>query len=270
MAANKDRDNDEHFTGQGDCNIHTSRSHSTCKTTLAAKGNCDHQTNCAKLPVTWKQKGAAWIWENEWESHHVLCVGAVNRYMTLKAYAKSRANIDAIYRATKWCINQEPNLIALPMKKVYNDYAGSLLSLNRPCHEWDHNVAGGYTDEVTQAIHLNVWDKIKEVEDEKKQCELAKSVVVKEFDRMSDEFEQELRDRGERPVGAQKGTRAAWEESQKKSPAKRADNWWFSFSMAKNSVAAGRPALSFGVPKWASAKDRLRQREELREVREKG
>jgi hypothetical protein len=262
-----DRDADNHFTGQGKCKIHTSRSHNECGNS-EGKSGCDHQGNCEKKAVAWKQD-KTWIWDNEWESHHVLCISCVNKYQVLKAYSSDhRTNIDAIYRKTPWCINQSPNLIALPMRFFYEHYVDGR-SMNLPCHDWDHNITGGYTDEVTKRIHNDIWQKIKQTIDEKEQCAAAEEVVLKELKGLSKEFKDKLTARGERPVGAKKGTLAAWSECETKADTDRADKWWFSFSMAEDSVAEVRHPMTFGKPKWTSAEERLALRQKYHEAREK-
>jgi hypothetical protein len=261
------RDADQHFTGLNGCKIHTSRSHDKCSN-AGAKG-CDHQKNCQDQPVTWKTS-TGWTWGDEWESHHVLCISCVNRYMVLAAHKADRTFIDNCYLETAWCINQEPNLIALPMKLVYQTYPKSL-TLNLPCHDWDHNNTGGYTDEVTEQIHLKVWQKLKQKNTEKP-CDLAKSVVVKELVDLAADFKKELGRRGNRPVGTGSGTKAAWDEvtNPAKPVGKRAANWWFSFSMASDAIAGIREPAAFGNPTWASAAVRLAERVRLAAIKDKG
>jgi hypothetical protein len=264
--ADKERDDDRHFTGLGKCKIHTSRSHVKCSN---AKKGCDHQENCDKLAVTWK-KSKDWVWGDEWESHHILCISCVNGYMVLKAYKdKERTFIDNCYKETEWCINQKPNLIALPMKLVYEDYEKSR-GLDLPCHDWDHNNTGGYTDEVATEINIKVWQKLKEKMGKEEPCDLAKSVVAKELVDLADDFRAKLVDRGQRPVGAKTGTQAAYDEGTANKPkSKRIPLWWFPFSMAQDSVAAVRPAASFGKPHWRSASDQQKLRKLFAPVKDR-
>ena len=188
----------------------------------------------------------------------------MNKYQVLKAYNDDSghcANIDAIYRKTKWCINQSSNLIALPMKHFYVTYSKhpTCLVMDLPCHDWDHNVTGGYADEVTMKIHTEIWQNIKEVNDKEEQCVEAEAVAV-QLEDLSKFFKDELVKRGKRPGGQGKanGTQAAWDECHNAETA--ADEWWFPFSMAKDDIARSRRAKAFGKPKWSSAADRLAQR----------
>lgn len=254
MGAN-DKNSDGHFTGVGTCQIHTSKT-GTCQRVGKGGGGCDYPTNCDPPHVTWATTAKPWKndkGQTEWEAHHILCVEAVTRYRLVKAYsADEKKNIDAVYRKTEWCINQKPNMIALPRKMVYREYAESR-GLNLPCHCWDHNIADGYIDDVREQIHLRIWQKIREAVADEVQCKLAKDVVVKELQDLADKFREILKQRGKRKAGNGAGTLAAWTESEKDSPAPQ---WWYPFSMARDAVAANRPANTFGKPKW-SAKARL-------------
>lgn len=60
MAAKTSKKNEDHFTGQDGCEIHTSRSHNKCNIGQKGEG-CDHQENCDKETVTWEDK-KEWVW----------------------------------------------------------------------------------------------------------------------------------------------------------------------------------------------------------------
>jgi hypothetical protein len=251
-----------HFSGRGQCEIHTSRSHRGCKVG-GRKPGCNHQKNCETSEHLKKTGHREWVWGNEWNSHHALCVSCVNKYQVLDSHSKNRARIDAVYRKTKWCVNQEPNLIALPLRVVYERIDAAL---NLPCHEWDHNNAGGYADEVTQELHVKIWQKIANAAASKDPCKLAEAVAEKELARLAKAFKQKLARRGARKVGSKAGTKAAWAESQK-TPSSRAEKWWYPFSMAKNSIAASSGPMTIGKP-TISAADRKRGHDENRATRD--
>ncbi len=248
--------NEGHFTGEGDCLIHTSKT-GTCQR-MAKKGGCDYGKNCApeaKELVKWETTASPWQnadGENEWEAHHIVCVEAVIRYHV--AYASVETEIDAVYRKTEWCINQKPNLIPLPLKMVYERYEPSR-TLNRPCHNWDHNVAGGYRDEVAETLGLRIWSKIKELGEAA--CRMERDGVATELEHISADFRGKLRDRGKRGVG----TIAADEAEREDVP-----NWWYAFSMAQDCVAEMRDAKAYGKPESFSEKDRLEARKRMKEA----
>lgn len=258
MANDAHQDAKGHFTGRGGCEIHTSRSHAACGN-AAEGGGCNHQTNCKERPPLWIAVDAAWVWKREWESHHVLCITCVNEYAAMASHSPNKTKIDAVYRATAWCINQQPNLIALPRKVVYSKYPGAR-SLNLPCHDVDHLTAGGYCDEVTGQIERLVWQKLEEAFGTVDVCTLAKVVVARELNNLSVAFKSVLKRRGTRPAGSGHGTRAAWHESEKSLTGTPAPLWWLPFSMAKDSVAATRPVFTFAPPQTASARARRKSR----------
>ena len=76
--------------------------------------------------------------------------------------SRASRTIDAVYKNTVWCVNQSENMLWLPLKGTYlakrnnkDSKPGSLEpsgKMNLPCHDWDHNCTGGYTDEVKGSL----------------------------------------------------------------------------------------------------------------------
>jgi hypothetical protein len=136
---------DAHFDGNvAGCNIHTVREGACPKT-----GSCNYQTACT------------WAYPKPWEAHHILCVHAVNAYPTVEDYESCIAEIGDTYQATSWCINQSPNMIALPLKSTYVAEI-VIRGLNLPAHNLHHNCTLGFTDEVLSKIDSTIWEKVKE------------------------------------------------------------------------------------------------------------
>ncbi|WPB76673.1 hypothetical protein KYC5002_47755 [Archangium violaceum] len=175
-----------------------------------------------------------------WEAHHVLCVEAINRYGEIRTYKAYVIKIEKCYLMTDWCINQKANMLAMPRKSTYLKKKNhpSVLSLNIPCHDWDHNCIDGYFDEVVEALDEKIWAPIKKAVDKAKadKKHFNKYAVQQELEDLEKEFQEKLAKRGKRKGGTDKG----WENkhSNKK-------HWWLPFSMAKDAVAMDRSVFSF-------------------------
>ncbi|QQR45133.1 hypothetical protein JKA73_03045 [Myxococcus xanthus] len=211
-----------HFNGRvSDCKIHTTKV-GTC-----GKGaTCDYRTNTVSLPIGW----------DPWEAHHVLCFQSVNAYGDLSSYGSVLGEIDDCYKLTDWCLNQPPNMFALPRKGVYRDVAAAR-GLNRPCHDVDHNLAkGGYRDEVTKAFISDIWDPIKDAVDNATsgQQHFTPADVLSAFQDLEKAFLAKLVARGTRSGG----TLAGWANR-----GSTTNFWWLPFSMADDAVAMANPRL---------------------------
>lgn len=171
------------------------------------KGSCNYKTNCDPQ-LDWKP----------WESHHILSVSCVNGYGD---YDKEvRFYIRRCYRETEWCINQNPNLIALPKKVTYIKNSGSR-GLNLPSHDLHHIVAKGYCSEVLQDFKNKIWNKLKKAQ-ESHNVE-GKSILTA-LKKLEKSWKQKLKRRGDR----NKGTRNSWNNC------KNDKKWIYPFSMASN------------------------------------
>jgi hypothetical protein len=169
---------------------------------------------------------------------------------SVNAYAgeDNRSDIEACYNATDWCINQEHNMIALPVqssffkgpnkpkengsteKQEWGDFLESF-SLGLPAHNMDHWGSGEcYNKEVTALIKRNLWDKIEKAKNEGKHPE---SVDVKAtFSLLQKIMHKKISIKASR-LGGQKAAYDMWKKWQVsggKFPG--AFPWWAPFSMA--------------------------------------
>lgn len=218
----------KHFRGVGKEKIHTSRE-GTCE----LKGACNYADNAPQKPPFPKLPRQA---------HHILCVSSTIGYKTNQDYVGYVLAIDAVYKNTEWCVNQKPNLVWLPLKGTYTkgandpgtrDKPGSSWDLNLPCHDWDHNCSGGYTDEVRAAFKSEIWNDLKAA---KKAGECPEdSDVQAAIKNLESNFRDKVSQRGTR----QGGTRSAILKEGER-------NWWLPFSMAKATVARVRVVRAFG------------------------
>lgn len=234
-----------HFRGVGKEKIHTARE-GTCK----EFGNCNYAVNANSAPADppWCKDPQAR------QAHHVLCVSSTIGYKSDKKYKGEVRTIDAVYKNTRWCVNQKENMLWLPLKGTYlakrnnkdskSGQPGTIWKMNLPCHEWDHNCTGGYTDEVKTAFKSRIWDKIVQQKD-KTPC-FDEDKTLKALEKLEKDFRRELKERGTRTVSKGDGTKAAL-------LSEGTTEWWLPFSMAKDNIAAGRPAagisFAFEVPK---------------------
>jgi hypothetical protein len=202
---------------QGECRIHVGRTKGPCRAANKEK-KCVHAENVRSV-LPWAPN----------EVHHAVCVSSVNEYRNPKygMDAKHIEKIDACYRLTDWCIHQSNNLISLPKKATYIKNAASR-SENLPCHDLDHNIVGGYADDVTSEIELRIWQKIKQVV-ESKGPHFKPYAVAQEFAALEEKFMRLLRVRGHRASG----TSSAFQNM-------GTGNWFLPFSMASTAVAMNR------------------------------
>lgn len=184
--------------------------------------------------------------EKKYEAHHIVCVAPVSTEIIAKP------SIDGVIKATKWCINNKNNMMAMPlwghtvMWYCKITAAGGKLDADTPAppfanipqHDWDHNCRDGYTDEVVAAckdLAAEIADEDHEVEPED---------IKGALDDLSADFKSKLLARGSREGGTHKqmiegGTAA---------------NWCHPFSMASNGKVTdkGYPVRQFDdrVAKW--------------------
>lgn len=175
---------------------------------------------------------------SDWEAHHVLSISCVN---WLPKNAKKRTALLRVLKVTKWCINNEKNMLAMPkfghsimyytnvMKDAYYfvDFPSPPFR-NIPQHDFEHNTAGGYCSEVKADIS-KLWDQVAEAE--KKHVE-SKNGIKSRLDRLSKKWKDELLARGKRSGGTHK----AW----KKGMDDPDSRWFLPFSMANDVHAEER------------------------------
>jgi hypothetical protein len=192
-----------------------------------------------------KAQAGAYTFEKKYEAHHLVCVAPVTQQLV------ANTAIDGAIRQTKWCINNEDNMIAMPLwghtVMWYCDISaaapggGSIKSslvpppfANIPQHDWDHNAKEGYTWEVEE--------ECKKLAKEVKQSghDLEGDSLKGALDDLSSEFRTILTaERGTR-LG---GTHAGWLQGMADSQS----NWCHPFSMASTAklTKVGFPLRDF-------------------------
>lgn len=188
-----------------------------------------------------------------WEAHHVVCLSSTVWY--LEFYPDDVIeDIRNIYRGTNWCVNNQANMKWLPLKATYTNAEANkraVWGLDLPCHNWDHNCIGGWTDEVTLALKRRIWDMVRNKKPDGT-C-FTQADAEAEFPAIVTDLQARLAGRGTRKGG----TAAAHEASEKEDPGQRPDRWWLPFSMATDLVAVERQVAAFGKgarPAWAAGR----------------
>ncbi len=184
---------------------------------------------------------------SNWQSHHIICIMSMaDRELENKA---QETYIDECLFVTNWNINEEPNMIGLPVRCKYRrEYSDDDFSLNNvPAHDNDHNGTGAYLDEVKGHLMKNIWSKFNA---DKKVHELDPESLKSQLKEVSKHFQGVLLDRGTRNGG----TVASWKcrldnntdkEARKNSFGGRrwamspnpnlatSNQWYFPFSMSR-------------------------------------
>lgn len=233
MSTNAKKQERAHFRIHPKCLIHVS-SAGTC-----AKGSCDYRANTEQKRTGLQTK------YHPYEAHHLICISAAVAY--LDYYDSSVVSqIRLIYYGTEWCINQAANMMWLPLKKTYHnggevDPGHEVWTLALPCHNWDHNCIGGYTDDVINELKRRIWDAIRDGRPDGT-C-FTEAHGKAEFAAIASDMQIVLKLRGSKRNG---GTSRAI-----KMKGDRAPYWWLPFSMARTMVAAVRPVQEIGNPvRW--------------------
>lgn len=186
----------------------------------------------------------------KYEAHHVLCVAPVSDKLV------SNSAIEGVIKQTKWCINNEQNMLAMPLwghtvkwyckdietKKMIPGGLGAPPFADIPQHDFDHNCNGGYTDDIRKACD----DLVEEIEEA--EHELKGDSLVGRLNQLSGKWKNELVvTRGKRKGG----THAAWAAAQ---GATADPQWCHPFSMASEGKVSsiGFPVRNFNdeVMKW--------------------
>ena len=208
---------------------------------ICEPGWSDH--TCPRLV---RASGGKFSFDKKYEAHHVLCVAPVSSEII------GKPGIAGVVAATKWCINNEDNMLAMPLwghtVMWYCDIAEDGGEIdddspappfkNVPQHDWDHNCSEGYTWEVEKELR-KLADKLKE-----KGHKVQPKDLKGELDDLSSDFKDLLEERGKRKGGTHKmftggGT---------------GKDWCQPFSMASNGkvTSKGYPVKNFDerVAKW--------------------
>jgi len=199
-----------------------------------------------------RSKTNPFVFDKKYEAHHILCVAPVTQELLGTDNIKIRGPVEQ----TQWCINNEMNMIAMPLwghtVKWYcsiDEDGGDIASGigappfdNIPQHDFDHNCKEGYTWEV----EVEIKKVAKEIE--QKGHKLSGDTLIGKLDDLSELFEEKLLDdRGTRKGG----THNAWGLAQKEPPDPQ---WCHPFSMASDAKVSsvGFPARNFKdkVDKW--------------------
>lgn len=196
---------------------------------------CGYDDNCASLPGGYHH-----------QAHHLLPVQSINAYTS----EPNAADIKDAYWSTEWCINQDHNLMPLPIKQTYlrrplsdtqstkpkKDRKGrgaypAALSLDLPAHNVDHNSKHAYNDEVTEALQTKIWTKIQKATSTG--AHPAASAVAIVFSNLETHFKQQLEERGKRNDGT-KDSIDFWKAGSKYPASNSMGVWWAAFSMGSD------------------------------------
>jgi hypothetical protein len=202
-----------------------------------------------------KAKLKPFTFAKKYEAHHIACVAPVTSCIT------ADAAIQDVVHQTKWCINKESNMLAMPLwghtvkwycvitaastATEFDEAAKEPPFKNIPQHDIDHNCSEGYTWEVEQALK-RLAEKVKKAN---KEHALQPGDLATLLDRVSNGFKTMLDKRGNRKGG----THNAWSLAQKEPPDAQ---WCHPFSMASDSKVSslGFPVRHFDerVAKWVA------------------
>lgn len=209
-----------------------------CPVRSEGSGKCacgnNHIKKCDPQP-TWRPS----------EAHHLLCVDSVGQVLAKDDGMK------AVLAATTWCINDTPNMYAMPLGATtvlhycllnFFGPAGAPSFANIPQHNYDHNCQKGYRAEVTaelSAVKANI---------KKAAHAVSKADIKGTLDATSAEWKGILQARGQRNGGTHNSWLAA---SGQPIPDSAPDKWFLPFSMASDGVASNRafPIKNFDAKK---------------------
>lgn len=210
-----------------------------------------------RLSVLWRDSNyrantASGFTGGLWQAHHILCNHSVTQANIAEAIPAADLPFaeDCLW-ITDWNLNNAHNMIGLPTNWQYRLSDGKVPT-NHPSHQVDHNTTDGYTDECTDWLKDNVWNKIK---DKGKDHQANATNMQGVLKGASDHFRGELAKRGTRPDG--KGTAHCWAHRFPTSPpsatpAEQASyqqepKWYFPFSMALDEHVNERaPGIDWG------------------------
>jgi hypothetical protein len=132
--------------------------------------------------------------------HHILCEHAIlDIEPDPDPSGKKLKFIEDCLCIAKWNINDEPNLIGLPLKWAYmNPDTAATRPVNFCCHDVDHNTADGYTNECKEWLHTNVWNILTA---KKSIHDVDVEAIVEQLNKCTERFKKLLAKRGKRNGG---------------------------------------------------------------------
>lgn len=198
---------------------------------------------------SYKQRLKGSTFDKRYEAHHILCVSPVSKVLF------GNPDIQPAIAETDWCINNKANMLAMPLwghtvlyyLRATQEAEGDLDKVepppfaDLPQHNIDHNSSEGYTQEIHDDC-TRIANAI-----EKSEHKLKGSSLKSKLDKLSAEWETELKRRGSKRQG---GTHRGW----KKGVADPAGSSWIHpFSMASDGKIGklGFPARSFSAKQAA-------------------
>jgi hypothetical protein len=261
-------DDDKHKRGYREAKFCTVPADPPCKNdaSVAQVSGCAHYIDvCAPSP-SWDVNGLShafqrvvratkiqpYVFAKKYEAHHIVCVAPATEHLL------GNPEVESIIQQTEWCINNEKNMMAMPLWghtiKYYcrvTALGGSLVGssvlppppfANIPQHDIDHNSKEGYTWEVEQRVR-SIALEVQEAEHE-----LQGQALQNALNSASDTFRAELKRRGSTRKG---GTHNGWKLAQKPTCD---PHWYEPFSMASDGkfTELGFPVRDFDsrVARW--------------------
>ena len=190
--------------------------------------------DCYEQDYKKKCRGKPWMCQ----AHHIVCVASVS------AGLLTDKKVEPLARATKWCINEPDHMIGMPLWGATVRYYCKITKATRffqytlpappfenlPQHDWDHNIKGGYTAEVTdfvEQVGALAADRAHDAQQED---------IAGDLDAFCTLFEGELHTRGYRSGGTDK----CWWNAVNRGGQPKA-GWYLPFSMAEDLIARERP-----------------------------
>lgn len=166
--------------------------------------------------------------------HHILCEHAIlDRNPSGDADGSKKSFIKECLCMIEWDINDESNLIGLPLKSAYTR-PGVVKPVNYCCHNVDHNTSEGYTNECKKWLHDNVWNTVV---DKKKPHQVNADNIVSALKTCTSTFKGILTKRGRRNDGTESSWKNRFTEPE----------WHHPFSMA--SEPSDRSPGGRGMPR---------------------
>jgi hypothetical protein len=181
----------------------------------------------------YQEKCQGCSWRPGCQAHHILCCASVNKGLV------ATPKIKPILRQTKWCINAPHNMLAMPVwgatvkyyctTRAFKVLPGGPPFANLPQHNWDHNIADGYTDEVTKMLRGLGQDIMAAKHASEEQD------IAADLDDYTTHFHSQLNYRG----GRKSGTDQAWKDAIASDGAVGTE-WYLPFSMADDGLVRER------------------------------
>ena len=212
----------------------------------------------ATFEFRFRQARTGTVVSKVFEAHHLLCVASVGSIVI------GDKDVDAIVRATDWCVNESVNMYAMPLwghtVKWYCNIGVKLAHRSDvvappfadiPQHDWDHTGDGGYIEELEPELK-SIVSRVQSV---KKKHEVAAENLAAELRKLSADFRARLQARGLRSGG----THAGWAQGRadaggapagkpvRGAAGRLSGRWYYPFSMASDGgvTAKAYPNLRF-------------------------